>query len=162
MKSQLYENVLQLDSTSFFRVFFLQASNQTKSLFNFLVFLFLATPLLIFINVNPLIVAALCLTFFGLAGDAYNEIIYASKSKGDDSVGIQKSALKLLVEIVKKSPKYAMLNYFMAICILILVFMSYRYADISSIERFILVLLVFFSALLSIMLIWFLRFNRRK
>jgi hypothetical protein len=161
MKAQIFEDDYQLESISSHRRFFIKPFNSTIVLFYFFAFLFLATPLLLLIDVNSLIVISLCLTFFGLAGDVYQEIIYASKSKKDNRGDTQKSAVKLLFEIVKQSHKLAFLNYFMAICILILVFLSYKFADISSTERFVLMLLVFISALLSIMIIWLLRILRK-
>jgi hypothetical protein len=132
-------------------------SKAAKAILLSFALLALASPVLLVLDIHSLIALAVCLIFWGLAGDAYLEVVYANESGKDEDDSIQKTGLTLLLDIIKKSPRNAMLNYFMALCILALVFISLKFGDISRTERFALVVLVFLCALMSILLIWFMR-----
>ena len=128
-----------------------------RTIFLLLVALGFLSPLLINLHIHPLVVFSVCLTIIGYAADAYLEISRAikSESNGDDS--IQKTGLALLLEIIKKSPWHAMPNYFAALCILALAYITLKNADVPEEVTYSLVVLVFLCALGSILLIWLIR-----
>ena len=117
----------------------------------------LACPLLVMVGLHMSVAAALGIGFLGLSGDAYLEMRHALAVSRGQRPKDSRKGLELLLGIIKNAPPSAQLNYFTDLMILGLVVVSLKYGKVPSKQELPLVVILFAMALLSILLIWFLR-----